>query len=215
MWLTLQTGLQHMHGTEAAMAEITIDDIERSERVRAVTDNFFFWQGLRFVALGPLLILASLSDTLGMHKKVGDVVLIACMIAAIFASTAIGKRYRRDFGHVRPIPGAHVLRSQLKWLVVYPLMFGALAVDLLRPMPILVSGPVWAIGILLYRASTGGGRSHYVALAGCIAALGLTPLIASVTGREMVSLMFLVLGAGFTACAWLDDREMRSILRGA
>ena len=40
------------------MAGITIDDIERSARVRAVTDNFFFWQGRRFIALGPVLIVA-------------------------------------------------------------------------------------------------------------------------------------------------------------
>jgi hypothetical protein len=30
-----------------------------------------------------------------------------------------------------------------------------------------------------------------------------------------MSLMFLVLGAGYGVCAWLDDREMRRILRRA
>ncbi len=197
------------------MSGLTIDDIARGERVRAVTDNFFFWQGLRFVPLGPALMVAALAYLPGVHESVGDSVLIFCLIAAMLASSWIGRRYRRDFGHVRPIPGAHALRSRLKWLLVYPLMLGALAVDLLRPMPILVSGPVWAVAILLYRGSTGGGRGHYITLAAMIAALALAPLLADSTSKQAVPILFLTLGAGFTACAWLDDREMRSILRGA
>ena len=96
------------------MSELTIDDIARGERVRAVTDNFFFWQGLRFVPLGPALMVAALAYLPGVHESVGDSVLIVCLIAAMLASTWVGRRYRRDFGHVRPIPGAHALRSRLK-----------------------------------------------------------------------------------------------------
>src|SRR5688572_10252716 len=197
------------------MAELTMDDIERSGRVRAVTDNLFFWQGLRFVALGPVVMIAAFANMPGVHERVGKAVLIACLIAATIASSLIGRRYRRDFGNVRSIPGAHALRSRLKWLLVYPLMFGALAVDLLQPLPIFLSGPVWAVGLILYRYSTGGGRDHYFALAAVLAALGLAPVAAEVTSKQSVTIMFLTLGAGFTTCAWLDDREMRSILRGA
>jgi hypothetical protein len=197
------------------MTELTIDDIARGERVRAVTDNFFFWQGLRFVALGPALMLAGLANLPGVDETVGTSVLIAVLIVTMLASSWTGRRYRRDFGHVRPLPGAHALRSRVKWLLVYPVMFGALALDLLRPMPILVAGPVWAAAILMYRSSTGGGRRHYIVLAAAVAALGLAPLIVEATGRQIVSILFLTLGAGYTACAWLDDLEMRSILRGA
>lgn len=197
------------------MAGLTIDDIERSERVRAVTDNVFFWQGLRFLGLGPLLMVTALATMKGVDETIGNALLFACLLAALFASREMGRRYRRDFGHVRPIAGAHALRSRLKWLVVYPLMLGAFALDLLRPMPVLLSAPVWAGAILLYRASTGGGRGHYLVLAACVAALAPAPFIAAAVGKAMVSVLLLVLGAGFTACAWLDDREMRSILRGA
>ena len=48
-----------------------------------------------------------------------------------------------------------------------------------------------------------------------LAALTLTPLVMDATGKQAVSLMLLLLGAGYPVCAWLDDREMRSILRGA
>jgi hypothetical protein len=197
------------------MTELTMDDVERVERVRAVTDNFFFWQGLRFIFLGPLVIVAVLANMLSANEAVGNGVVIACLVAATWASTVVGRRYRRDFGSVRPLPGAHATRSRVKWLIVYPLMIASLALDLLYSLPVFVSGLVWAAGLILYRYSTGGGRFHYFALAAAIAVLALAPVAAGLTSREVMNVMFLVLGAGFTACAWLDDREMRSILRGA
>ena len=197
------------------MTQITMDDVERGERVRAVTDNFFFWQGLRFIALGPLVVIALLANMPGVNEMAGNIILAACLVGAIWASSFVGRRYRRDFGSVRPLPGAHAIRSRVKWLIVYPLMFAALAVDLKNPLPVFLSGPVWAAGLMLYRHSTGGGRFHYLVLAATIAALGLAPVAAGLTGKETMTIMFLILGAGYTACAWLDDREMRSILRGA
>lgn len=197
------------------MAEITLDDIERSDRVRAVTDNLFFWQGRRFIALGLVLIVAAFANRPGMNEIVGDGALIASLIVATLAATLLGRRYRAEFGHVRPIPGAHAARARLKWMLVYPAMIGAVAADLLYPMPILLSGLVWAGGIHLYRVSTGGGRNHYLVLIAMLAALTLTPLVIDATNKQAISLMFLLLGAGYSVCAWLDDREMRSILRGA
>lgn len=198
------------------MAELTAHDIDRSQKLRAVTDNIFFWQGLRFVALGPVMILAGIVASLpAMHETAGNLILIAAMIAATFASARLGRRYRREFGSVSPIPGAHRIRSIAKWFVVYPVMFGALALDLLLAMPILVSGPVWAGAILLYRRSTGGGREHYFVLAAMVAALTLGPVAADVTSKAMSYVMFIVLGAGFSVCAILDDREMRRVLKGA
>lgn len=197
------------------MADVTIDDVERSARIRAVTDNFFFWQGRRFIGLGFVMIAAAFAYMPGVHEAVGNSVLIASMILAIFASARIGRQYRGEFGQVRGIPGAHATRARLKWLFVYPAMFAALALDLLQPLPILVSGPVWAAGICLYRLSTGGGRTHYLVLAAMLAALGLMPFLAGTTGKQAVTSMFLLLGAGYAVCAWLDDREMRAVLRGA
>lgn len=197
------------------MAGITIDDIERSARVRAVTDNLFFWQGKRFVALGPAVILAAFATLPGVHKLVGNGVLIAAMIGAILLSGWLGRRYREEYGGVRPIPGAHARRSRLKWLLVYPAMIGALALDMIYPLPVLVSGPVWAGAIWLYRRSTGGGRDHYLVLAATLAALAPAPLLLGIASGRAVPLMLMLLGAGYAVSAWLDDREMRSVLRGA
>jgi hypothetical protein len=198
------------------VTELTIHDIDRSQKLRDVTDNFFFWQGLRFVSLGPVLILAGIVASLPeVHEKVGNLVLVAGIVAATFASTRLGRRYRREFGSVSPRPGAHRTRSLAKWLLVYPLMFGTFAIDLLWPTPILFSALVWGVAILLYRRSTGGGREHYLVLAATLAALAIAPLAAGVTSKEMSYVMFIVLGAGYSVCAWLDDREMRRVLKGA
>jgi len=198
------------------VTEVTIRDIDRSQKLRDVTDNFFFWQGLRFVALGPVLILAGVVASVpDVHEQAANLILVVTIAAALFASARLGRRYRREFGSVSPIPGAHRTRSLAKWLLVYPLMIGAFTLDLYRPMPILISGLVWGGAVLLYRRSTGGGRDHYLVLGASLAALTIAPLAAGVTGKQMCYVMLIVLGAGYTVCAWLDDREMRRVLKGA
>jgi hypothetical protein len=199
------------------MAGITADDIDRSERVRAVTDNFFFWQGRRFVVLGPVLIVAGFIANAHFDQRLVDGLLFAMVVLALIVSALVGRRYRAEFGSVRPIPGAHALRSRIKWSLVYPAMFASLMLDSLysSALPVFLSGFVWAVGLVLYRKSTGEGRVHYLTLAACLAGLGLAPLATAMTSRDMVPVMMLVLGTGYTAAALLDDDEMRAVMKGA
>jgi len=194
---------------------ITPDDIERSARIRAITDNFFFWQGRRFVGLGFVMIFAAFAYLPGAYETARNILLLASIAVALLLSERIGRHYRSEFGRVQPIPGAHARRARLKWLLVYPAMIGSLVLDLVYPLPVLVSGPVWAGGICLYRLSTGGGRDHYLVLAAMLAALAFAPLLAGTTSKPAMPLLLLLLGTGYAVCAWLDDREMRAVLRGA
>ena len=143
------------------MAGITTDDIDRSERVRAVTDNFFFWQGRRFIALGPVLIVAGFIANARLDQRLVDGLLLAVVVLALIVSALVGRRYRAEFGSVRPLPGAHALRSRIKWLLVYPAMFASLLLDSLysASLPVFLSGFVWAVGLVLYRKSTGKAGS--------------------------------------------------------
>ena len=72
-----------------------------------------------------------------------------------------------------------------------------------------------SVGLVLYRKSTGEGRVHYLTLAACLAGLGLVPLATAMTSRDMIAVMMLVLGAGYTAAVLLDDDEMREVMKGA
>jgi len=199
------------------MAGLTVDDVKRGERLRAVTDNFFFWQGLRFAPIGvAMIVLAFVTAREDLDERVANGLLIATVAAAVVAIRIIGKTYHRDYGAVRGIPGAHSRRSRFKWLLVYPIMFAAVIADLaIETLPVMLSGVTWAIGLVLYRASTGGERNHYLVLAAALAALSLGPLAIAVTAKQMVTVMLLVLGAGYTVAALLDDKELRELMPGA
>jgi hypothetical protein len=214
-WLTLQT-CWRICNREVTMAGLTIHDVTRSERLRTVTDNFFFWQGQRFVPLGlATMIVALVMSRDHLDKRLTDGIILATIIGASIAVHVLGRNYGRTYGQVRPIPGAHSRRSLFKWLLVYPLMFASIAADLMIDwLPIMLSGIVWAAGVILYRNSTGGGRNHYFVLAASLASLSLAPIAANISVKDSVTLMMLVLGAAFSVSALLDDRELRSVLPG-
>lgn len=198
------------------MAELTAHDIDRGARVRAVTDNLYFWQGLRFIIVGPTLIASAF-----LNRFEGDnrwAILTALVILlGVFTplSMRIERRYREEFGHVRARAGAHRTRSQVKWMLIYPLMFGSLLLDAIAQLPVYVSGFTWGLGAVLYQRSTGGGRTHWLMLAALLVALGLAPLTGAVTTGGAGTLMMLLAGFGMLAASWLDDREMRETLQAA
>lgn len=198
------------------MAELTAHDIDRGARVRAVTDNLYFWQGLRFVIVGPTLIAVAFLNRLAGDNPWPIVAALATLLV-IFGplSVRIERRYREEFGHVQGRVGAHRRRSRAKWMLVYPLMFGSLLLDAMVPLPFYLSGFTLALGAVLYQRSTGGGREHWLMLAALLVALGLAPLTGAVTTEGAGTLMMLLAGFGMLAASWLDDREMRRILEAA
>ena len=162
-----------------------------------------------------MLIVAAFIANARLDERLANGLLIAAIVLALIVSARVGRRYRAEFGSVRPLPGAHALRSRIKWLLVYPAMLASLLLDSLysAALPVFLSGFVWAVGLVLYRKSTGGGRVHYLILAACLAGLGLVPLATAMTSRDMVAVMMLVLGAGYTAAVLLDDDEMRAVMK--
>jgi len=188
------------------------------ERVRAVTANFFFWQGLRWVPMGMALLVVT--GTLGSHTAIPELwqtpLLIAVMVAALAAAAATGRWYDRAYGRVRGIPGVHARRTRTKWLVVYPLLLVALVIDgTLRP-PLLLSGLAFAAAIEAYRRSTGGGRRHYIVASAAFLALAFAPAAALVNaGVDGLNLVFGVLGATYMIGGVLDHLELRRVLPGA
>jgi hypothetical protein len=196
------------------------DSTDRDEHLRLlrdVTANFFFWQGLRWVPMGVALIVLAIaqSPALPLPEGARDLITAATMLVALWLSTTVaGAYYARTFGNVRVIPGLHARRDTMKWLVVYPLMFGAMIVDATLRPPVFVSGLVFAAGIVAYRHSTGGGRVHYLFAAAILALVGLLPLTGALpTGKELFGPFLGLLGAIYVVSGFLDHRELTRILR--
>jgi hypothetical protein len=186
------------------------------EQIQRVTANYFFWQGLRWVPLGFVILL------LGVAKLPGqplsgiwyDIVPLVALAAAIVASSLIGRYYRYTFGQVQDNPSAHAHREIVKWLVVYPALFGTLIIDVTCTPVVYLTGPVWGAGILAYWWSTGRGRRHYLVAALAMAALNLVQGHGVVApGKPMFGVFAVLLGAIYIVGGLLDHCELRRVLR--
>lgn len=195
-----------------AVEPSTIPDLDR---VRAVTANFFFWQGLRWVPMGFALIMFALAPyakgVLG--NPWTDIVTYAAFCVALWLSAdVLGRYYTRAYGRVEGIPGQHARRSTIKWFLVYPAMFAALILDWKLDGPIFMSGIVFGAGIEAYRKSTGGGRRHYSVAAALFALLAFAPLTGVASSRQMLLPFIGLLGVVYVVGGILDHFELARIL---
>jgi hypothetical protein len=185
------------------------------ERINAVTSNFFFWQGLRWVPMGFALLVAAWSKSTITLVPEGwqSLVVIVTMAVAMALSAAAGQWYGRSFGRVHGIPGQHARRTRTKWLVVYPMLLVALAIDGVAKPPFLISGFAFAIAIEAYRRSTGGGRRHYVIASVLFGLLTFAPVLRVTTpGPYAIDLLFALLGATYVIGGVLDHLELKRVL---
>jgi hypothetical protein len=181
-----------------------------SERIRAITANYFYWQGLRLVPFGlaGLVWAATWTDRWPAAVSV-EVAVLATLVLAVAAFWLIGRYYDRTLGQVIGDPATHRVRSRLVWFVAYPLLGASLVFDALLAPPLFISGIVWAIGILGYWWSTGQGRPHYLVLAPLTASLTFLPLLGLVhPGRDMLPPFFAWLGLVYIVAGLLDHRDL-------
>jgi hypothetical protein len=186
------------------------------ERIRSVTANYFFWQGLRWVPLGLVIMIFGLKYTpwWPLAGAWDDVFIFALVAIVTVSSLLIGRYYRRTFGQVRHDPDAHQRREAMKWFLVYPLMVASLVIDIVFKPAFFVTGLVWSAGILAYWNSTGRGRPHYLVASVGMLALSFIPWLGFVEpGKQMFSVFAVVLGATYIIGGMLDHRELCRILR--
>lgn len=188
------------------------------ERIRAVTENYFLWQGLRLVPFGLMGIYYAVQlaepDWWPLRGVSNDLGMVAVLAVAFAAFLWIGRYYDRNFGKVRGLTGRHVRRDAVKWWIAYPAMAGSLAVDGLLKPPVFFSGLVWGAAVVAYWASTGRGRRHYLAVAALFIALAFVPMLGLLEpGKPMLSLFMAILGGVYVLAGILDHRELVRVLR--
>lgn len=182
------------------------------QRIENVTANFFFWQGLRFAPLGlALLIGIVVSAQFADARAIRLLVLMSSVVAGVLLSSSAGRWYTRTYGRVRTAPERTFRRDRLKWNLVYPLMLASLLIDAWWKGPLFISGPVWAAAIVAYRNSTGGGRVHYLFIAGTLSATLFLPAILD-PGKASLIFFFALLGGAYTIGGILDHLELRRIM---
>jgi hypothetical protein len=187
-------------------------------RMRAVTENFFLWQGLRLVPFGVAGIFYAVHlsepEWWPLRGAPDDLMLLAVLALTFAAFSWIGRYYDRNFGKVRGIPGRHARRDAIKWWAVYPAMGASLAVDGLLKPPIFISGLVWGTAVVAFWVSTGRGRRHYLAIAALFFALACVPTLGLLQpGKSMLSLFIAVLGGVYILAGILDHLELVRVLR--
>ena len=185
-------------------------------RLHAVTDNFFFWQGLRWIPMGFALMVSSIAMMPGvpLSKDVRPWIGVPFMIVALWLSTSVlGRYYARHFGRVRMDLSRHKTRTTVKWFVVYPAMLAAIIVDGVWRPPVLLSALAFAGAVEAYRESTGGGRLHYAVAAVGFVAFSLLPLLGVLpNGMAAVGAVIGLTGAVYVVGGFLDHRELVRIL---
>jgi len=195
---------------------MTVQPSPDLRRLHAITANYFFWQGLRWVPPGAALILFvwSTMPSFPLPAAWRDATPWFALTLGLVASWLIGKYYAHTYGYVRSLPGMHARRNAVKWSVVYPMIALALMVDGLLKPSIIVSGLVFAVSIEAYRRSTGGGRRHYVLASVLFAAATFAPALGLVQpGRDVLALVLGSLGGVYMIGGVFDHLELRRVLQ--
>ena len=189
---------------------------DRLRQIHDVTDNFFFWQGLRWIPMGAALLgsAAALSPNLPIPNSLRTWIALPMFVVALWLSTSVlGRYYARHFGRVRGDPSRHVTRTSVKWLIVYPGIIVAMVVDAKLGPPLVVSSLAFALAIEAYRESTGGGRWHYLVAAIGLVAFSVLPLFGVVqTGKHALTPLIGIVGLIYIVGGVLDHRELVRVL---
>lgn len=180
------------------------------DMTRRVTANVWFWQGLRWAPGGLVFLLAPWASRLPDDQTLLIWLSWTGVLALWWGLYRLADRYyAARFGVVVGLAGQHRRRERVKWLVAYPVMAASVFVDLLAAPTVFLSGVVWAGALLAYRASTGGGRPHYVVGALLLAALTPVPTLGWLdNGRPMIVLWSTVVGALYLILGTLDHLEL-------
>ena len=189
---------------------------DRLRQIHNVTDNYFFWQGLRWIPLGAAMLGYAVMRSVhaGSHTTVREWIGLLMFGVAIWLSTSVlGQYYARQFGRVQGDPSRHEVRTSVKWLIVYPAIIVAMIVDAAFVPPIVVSGLAFALAIEAYRESTGGGRAHYIVASFGLVVFSILPLFDVVpAGKPSLTPLIGIVGLIYIVGGVLDHRALVRVL---
>jgi hypothetical protein len=189
---------------------------DRLRQIHDVTDNFFFWQGLRWIPMGGAMLAFATVRSLDVPIPAALREWIPPLLFAValwLSTSVLGRYYAHHFGCVRADPSRHLARTSVKWLIVYPGIVVAILADAKFRPPVLVSSLAFAVAIEAYRQSTGGGRRHYLIAAIGLVAFSILPLFDVVpAGKYSLTPLIGIIGLIYIVGGVLDHRELVRVL---
>ncbi|HUP28460.1 MAG TPA: hypothetical protein VM409_08500, partial [Chloroflexia bacterium] len=151
------------------------------ERVRYVTTNYNYLQGLKMVPIGLVfLALAAFQGGWLPAPNVGSAALNITGIGLAFVlAWAANLYYSRTFGRVLPAP---IIPRNPNWAAIIgvwtaglALLLGTILLDALFHLPVILFGLVMSALIVAYYWPRRSFAAHYLAIAGIIAAISVFP----------------------------------------
>lgn len=192
----------------------TPHDIDRLERIRAVTSDFSGYQGLYTALLGLFMIWMAFAPISGAGLSLALVPVGILLLAGLFI--AAQRYYRSRFGKVRP----RWTTKRVLWVVLLPFGLSFGYVVLMSVANVLGVQGGWVFGVFFgvclaaVGCSDPRARWHYLAGAGLILAFSLLPLgLITPSGVHPVEWEYpvmvpLVMGLVFVVNGLLDHRTL-------
>jgi hypothetical protein len=182
-------------------------------RIHYVAEHYEQLQGLRLLPLSVPFLLSSFSRMAASTRATPLTPLRSgagwslLLIAALAASTLIGRYYSRQFGQTHPFRW----RSVLQIAAGTALFFALEWLQEIRPFPIPL--PILFIAIVLARIGIAAGwlRRHYLWIAAACALFGLLPVLGVSLDMRAAALDALI-GGGLAVAAIGDHRVLRSVM---
>lgn len=183
---------------------------ERLEKIQTVTRYFPYWQGLKLIPAGVFLLIVAAIYKLDGTPQWWAVYVLGLLIFVI-GTQRLSRWYGRLFGVVSN-PGVNRRLDLASVLIFAPLVFVSIILDLVFKLPVSLYALTLAGGLVWTRQVTGGGRPHYLWVAGLMALVALTPtLLGSV--HDTVQFALAVGGLGMIVIGVLDHLELTRIFK--
>ena len=184
-----------------------MDDLDL---IRRVTANFVLWQGLRWAPWSLVVLAGPVSAWAPGAKRLEPLPTTVLILAAGLLSWWAGRYYDRVYGRVRE-RRAHPALAALRCVAAAPVLVAAMLVDSTWQPPVLVTGVTAAALVVAYRRFTGGGRPHWLVVAGALAATSALPLT-GLSSREALVAWGCVFGLGFAVGFLLDHVQLARLM---
>ncbi len=141
-------------------------------QLRDLAANYSDRQGLRIVPMGLSILIQFLplpGEVFGVPTD------LICLLAGIAGYPLVGLYYRRRFGHVEELPH-NGMAPLAQWIVVLIPFIAALAIDVLFDPPLLLSGLVIAIWLILAAWPSRAVRTQYTVIGPALVLISLLPI---------------------------------------